>query len=233
MISIPVNVKNPTEFFGCLGLLELAMRVSGEAKGSFSNDETHFEIETTASLSQLLQVLCETPITETGTESLQFGSYLTLDWWHNNSPLAVWSGCVRPQNFLPLAQKQLLGQLPTSDPLGLTVISPTGSGMTTLDARIRNDARDIGFSHDKLAAKAKQPRRQYPGALLLAFLGLQRCHPSKDLRYATWTKPLPPALVQTATWGLLPGFVHRQYLFQVHKYIPGRCFALITFADRV
>ncbi|MFA6386831.1 MAG: hypothetical protein WCW04_03645 [Candidatus Paceibacterota bacterium] len=158
---------------------------------------------------------------------------MTLNWWGKKSPLAAWSGALRPSNFLATAQEQLrphTNQL--LDPLNMVTLSLKGSGMITLDARMRNDALDIGFSHDKLGGKEKQPRRQYPATLLLAFLGLQRCQP-QDLSYWTWDRPIPSSLTQAATWGLLPGYQKHHLIFQVFEYVPGQSYAVVTFADHI
>lgn len=238
--EIPVNAKNPAEYFACIGLLELTLRVFGDAEGYFKDTEQGevFVVRSSnadCTLSALLEVLCKTPLTQDDNDDLHFGDYLLLDWWKTNPYLKVWCDPQQqPHNFLRDAQVLMAPFTKPYDPLhdGKKVL---GKGMVLLDARLRNDARDIGFSHYSLASACKQARQQYPCTLLLAFIGLQRSQPvvrkkqDNEASYWTWRFPIPVCFAQTCTWGLLPGYEKHHFLFQRSKYARG--YMLVTFAD--
>lgn len=213
MISIPVDQTNPGHVFACVGLTELAYRLTGEATGYFDklsysltlgknwklaeliNEIQHFEIEPTDSSNK------DSPIS--------LGDF-RLDWWLRDSAkskagnLKTWAGNMKISAILTSTKERLdkSENLLFDRPTACLTGKKKPPALTSLDAQRSKSTIDTGYSPDKLNYAAVPA----PSVEFLAIIGLQRVWPTiinRSYRYYTWSTPIPVDLIPVAFVGHL------------------------------
>jgi CRISPR-associated protein Csx14 len=211
MIKIPVQLKNPGEYFACLGLWELAERLNiGKAptKGRFEFNpqksifKADFCIETNLTESDLLKGLysCTARVEDPAspTSLVHFDPInLTLDWWltkNDRSPLKTWAGRVNgPQIIVDMLEMAKASKIQNVDKIFKERSFRNRKGTQHLLYMDTTSAGGSyrGYSTDMAGVKVAEPYF----VELLASVGLQRFRPfyneeKKEFYYVTWTTPL-------------------------------------------
>lgn len=237
IIQVNVDPTNPGQFFACCGLLELADRLWGEAKGWF--EQQQFCISTGGELSDLIRAFTQAHMSQVDPDDdksspIEIGQpfrSLRLDWWQDHrsggKELKVWAGsmeCVR----ITRAMRNALSHSRFHDcrlfDVGVVVLDPIKVKKKEkkaepfyFDARRGSNAhsRDVGFSPNDL----KMTTTAFPAVEILCLVGLQRALPTPTdqrgfFEYHTWSSPIPTSLVPASVCGLLPVPGRRGFRFE-------------------
>lgn len=208
---VDVDPANPGQFFGCCGLLELASRLTGVARGSFG--DRRFEVEAGCGLGELLLALVRSPRHSVDPDDetaspLRLGPpfSLLLDWWKDlhtgGRDFKLWAGKMRAPAIAHAMIAALADPAYHGDRLfvpGQVVFDPDQPSKKVepfyFDARRASNAhaRDIGFSPNDLGLTTTA----FPATEALCFIGLQRFRPAptrsrRVYEYATWPVPFSP-----------------------------------------
>lgn len=202
---IPVDLRNPGQFFACCGLFELAELASPGAAAHFSSDSTFvFDTQTAVPPRILLgdgEDLADKPYDAT-LEPLVIrveGEPLTLSWWLNETrtaktALKTWGGQQTPRRVL----SELLGLLDYSiQPARLFDTAVYSKSRFGVDPRSAWEALDAGYSPNDIGQEAAT----FPWVEVLAVAGLQGFRPAgakRRYRYSAWGVPLPVAVARAA-----------------------------------
>lgn len=233
-IKINLDLTNPGHYFACMGLLELADRLWGEAHGWFV--ENCFLVATGGDLSDLLNALRTTELRQldpaNNTSSpIEVGTpfrTLRLDWWQDilagGREMKVWAGrmdSVRIARAMQHAMRN--GKFDSPDLLEVGVVAYNPDSLADkvepfyFDARRCPNAhsRDVGFSPDAL----KMTTTAFPAVELLCLCGLQRCLPARTqlprvFDYFTWSEPLSSMLAGPASAGVFRAGKQSGYRFE-------------------
>jgi CRISPR-associated protein Csb3 len=230
---IRVDPKNPGQYFGCCGLLELADRLTGAATGRFEG--TLFHVACDCTLSELLERLTCTPLmqvdpTDETSSPLRLGAPfdLLIDWWRDEwaggRDLKVWAGTMQSARIAQ-AMVAVLRERAFHDEslfaVGRIVYDPREPTKKVepfyFDARRAPNAhsRDVGFSPNDL----DMTTIAFPAVEAMCLFGLQRCRPAATSRrrvfeYATWERPLPVAVLAPVVSGAVLVPAARRYRFE-------------------
>jgi CRISPR-associated protein Csx14 len=239
---IPLDPRNPGQFFACCGLLELSEMAAPGAEAAFEEAGTAFVLNTAAPLPPQGLMLGEQPSLDGAAydatleplDILFSGHTLTLDWWLNDthtgkSPLKTWGGPQTPRRVLG----ELLRLLDYSVPLGglfdAAAYTTTRFGV---DARSAWDALDVGYSPNELRQK---DAITFPWVEVLAVVGLEGLRPTEQrrgrYRYSTWKSPLPLVAARAACAAPWPGLAARVFEFSIA--IRGQGYKTFLFAEGV
>jgi len=204
-INVPVDVRNPGQFFACCGLLELAARLINGVDAWFENGS--FKMSTSLTLG-LRELLCaahqfELDTQEQGSPAMEEdegGSdvaidflaiarpiALRLDWWSDKS-LKTWAGSMNAR-LIFLAMCRAIST-DSSDPLNQAQViydpqETTSSAKHSLSAKKREpfyfDARRgasaLAIDVGFAPDALQLTTTAYPAVESLAMVGLQRCRP--------------------------------------------------------
>jgi CRISPR-associated protein Csb3 len=153
-----------------------------------------------------------------------------IDWWRNErgerTDLKTWAAkqmvVEMAQNMLSVIRVAEWSKSPNPDALFQSVQGDSLPFNFDSDLSGQGSARDTGFSADTLSLKSTFR----PLLELIAFIGLQRFHPTpmKDDRFcfSLWSIPLPPSVAAAAATGSLGLPNDRLYefaLFSRTKYM--------------
>jgi CRISPR-associated protein Csb3 len=233
-IRISVDPANPGQFFACCGLLELASRLWGGARGEFAQRE--FCICGGGELAELIDCvcraeLCQLDASDDTSSPIEIGMpfrKLRLDWWQDERAggreLKVWAGTMESMRIaraMQHAMRHASFHGPGLFDVGVIAYDPDHSEKKVepfyFDARRGPNAhsRDIGFSPNDL----QMTTTAFPAVEFFCLAGLQRCLPSRTSQprvfaYFTWSTPLPPSLLPAAVSGLLPDAGQVGYRFE-------------------
>ena len=207
-LTIPIDLRNPGQFFACCGLLELAHRVWGTAAlGWFDQGEffLHVPDQDEASVSETLMQLLRTMTFRAADEKdsgspilIDMGEYgeYRADWWLktvHDSSLRTWGNGTSYKLFTSLCQESTKAD----DIVAGFELTANMKARLSVDPRSSWTAIDAGFSpNDQNFGVATFPLIEF-----LAGIGLQRNRPF--LRggighYIAWLSPLPSPLATTA-----------------------------------
>ena len=212
MIKIPVQLKNPGEYFACLGLWELAEKLNRSkepTRGYFEFNpqrsvfRSNFCIETDLAEVDLLNGLYSCKAKAEDPESplslVYFGApiNLTLDWWltkSDRSNLKTWSGRVKgPQIIVDMLEMAKVSKIQKIDNVFKERSFRSRKGIQHLLYLDTTSAGGSyrGYSTDEAGVKVAEPYF----VEFLAAIGLQRFRPFHDEEknefcYVTWTRPL-------------------------------------------
>jgi len=226
IITIPVDVTNPGQFFACCGLLELADRVYQGAEGWFEEDKfcvklsNHNPIIPEKLFNALINCDVQTDrnATDAAVAPVMLGSPINmrLDWWlkSNGTPslFKTWSGNGGSlKSFLKWHKQAENCVSEVADDLSnIFNVKTKVQGSYSFDIRGAWVASEVGFSPN--AHSAYQKLMLYPFVEILGAIGLQRCLPCLDVKsrvieFSTWNVPVPPIVAQVAVVGALPMIV--------------------------
>ena len=212
MIKIPVQLKNPGEYFACLGLWELAEKLNPgkePTKGYFEFDpkrsvfKANFCIETSSTEVDLLsgfykcKAKAEDPESSMSLVHFDEPINLTLDWWltkNDRSTLKTWAGRVNgPQIIVDMLEMAKTSKVQRVDTIFKERSFRNRKGTQHLLYIDTTSAGGSyrGYSTDKAGIKVAEPYF----VELLAAIGLQRFRPlyneeKNEFYYVVWTKPL-------------------------------------------
>lgn len=202
-IRLHVDLRNPGEFLGCCGLLELANRMWPRSVGWFEAET--FVIANAGSTVELILAALQAPLIQLEPEDdmtsplLLGGPFgVRLDWWNDvlsgGATFKTWAGQQKVVSIAggmqDSARTTNWGEVKRGSELQLR--KSCESLPFNFDANLGGlgSDRDVGFSFDPL----KTIRVQVcPLLEFTAMVGLQRFRPRKRERgydYATWLEPL-------------------------------------------
>lgn len=215
MIRIPVDLKNPGQFFGCCGVFELAHRRWPSALAGFQGGDF---VVTEGDLGSLVEEVAATaievlePSNETSSALRLGGAFgLRLDWWKTERGLKTWAGRMSVDRIARGLQQDLLATLERGffDD-GHVVIGADGKKVEPyyFDGRRGAGALplDLGFSTDALSLETVA----YCATEFFTLIGLQRFRPSEEkkklrvYRYRAWQRMLPVTLAALAAGDVIP-----------------------------
>ncbi|MHB8418781.1 MAG: hypothetical protein ACYDCL_11945 [Myxococcales bacterium] len=239
--SIPVDVRNPGQVFACLGFLEAADGIAGEAQGGFDwrgGGSVHFCLRSAGDenpFKRVLKFLAAAALAELvcldvfpakagdpnthpivlcdGQDSLELGH------WSDGSsrePFKLYSGN-RSAAGIASTMVRDVGTLWRADPEALAekpfdVLSPM-AGTFNFDPRKSWTAIDAGYSPDKQDHAIPAS----PVVEILAALAMEHARPDefdvRRVRYAVWSDLLSPALARPAFAGVDIGIPLRTFRF--------------------
>jgi len=240
-VSVNVDPQNPGQFFGCCGLLELATRAWGGARGWFSRGTFHLVPDAgctaDATLASLVLAVRDAPISQLDerddmSSPMLLGEpfNLTLDWWKDarsgGNRLKVWAGSMRPVRIAMAMQAALTDAVREGAGLfdyGSVVFDPEDSSKKVepyyFDSRrgLSAQSRDIGFAPDAL----QMTTTAFPAVEFFCLVGLQRSRPvavhserSRIFEYHTWETPCRAPILPVAVCGLLTPCTGSRYRFE-------------------
>jgi len=242
---IPLDPRNPGQFFACCGLFELAELARPGGRAAFEGADTAFVLRTECDFPPPRLTLMP-PGTFDGKpydgklEPLELessGHLLGLNWWLTDAltqKSALKLHGARQETRVML--QELLDELNYDAPI--EVLFHTGKYMTTrfgLDLRSAWDARDLGYSPNDLQGKAKAAVT-FPWIEVLAVVGLQGFRPAERtarsrFRYSTWRQPLPLAPARAACAAPWTGLQSNTFEFQLGRR--GQGFKTFLFSEGV
>ncbi|MGK3997483.1 hypothetical protein [Sorangium sp. So ce1024] len=230
---VQVDVTNPGQFFACCGLLELATRLTGDAKGHFEGG--HFIVAAECTLSGLLDRWTGTRLVQVDPEDDASSPIhvpapfdLRLDWWKDEGSggreLKVWAGTMQSVRIAQAMVASLRDPALHAEDLfdrGFIVYDPHDPAKKVepfyFDARRAPNAhsRDVGFSPNDLDLTTTA----FPAVEALCLVGLQRCRPAptdqkRVFTYRTWGTPLPIPIAAPVVSAAVPMTGTRAYRFE-------------------
>jgi len=229
---VQVDLCNPGQFFGCVGLHELADRLwPGGGVTSVFNGRSFTVAGAGGTLEDLVKAVMAAELTQVdvgyknGTNLATASRIdvgppfrLRLDWWCEWRPggkaLKPWAGKSMESTRIALALRAALPQaLAMGEELfdcTRVVFNPGNKKKVEayyFDGRrgAAAGAVDMGFVPDTIG----KPTAAHPAVELFCLVGLQRAWPAPALAvatydYFTWSYPLPAALLPVAVAGRLP-----------------------------
>lgn len=228
-----VDTANPGQFFACCGLLELASRLSPEARGFFGPGT--FSVTDSPSIESLVRTICGAELIHLDEQDLTASPILIsapfnlrLDWWKSadraDTNLKVWAGSMDSFRIARAMQNAMRsadfnsGELLNDCRVAYDPEDPTKKTEPFyFDSRRGPNAhsRDIGFAPNDLAYTTLAS----PAVELLCLIGLQRTRPlpteePRVFEYSVWHHPLPSSLSPAAVSGMLPGFSGGRFRFE-------------------
>jgi CRISPR-associated endonuclease/helicase Cas3 len=232
-IMVKVDSTNPGQFFACCGLLELADRLWGGAKGWFGDGK--FYVADGGTLRELLTAVGTSELGQLDpgddfSSPIELGPpfRLRLDWWTDEraggKALKVWAGSMRSVRIARAMRHALLRPELQEEGMfdrGMVVLDPTEPDKKVepyyFDGRRGANAQalDIGFAPDAL----HMTTAAYPAVEFLCLVGLQRCRPRptdtpRVFDYYTWSIPLEVPVLPASVCGLLGGVGGTGYRFE-------------------
>jgi len=230
---IRVDTANPGQFFACCGLLELASRLSPEARGFFG--PATFSVTDSPSIESLVRSICGAKLIRLDGQDLTASPILIsppfnlrLDWWKSadraDTNLKVWAGSMDSFRIARAMQNAMrssdfnAGELLDDCRVAYDPEDPSKKTEPFyFDSRRGPNAhsRDIGFAPNDLDYKTLAS----PAVELLCLIGLQRTRPSRTeeprvFEYNVWHHPLPSSLSPAAASGMLPGYSGGRFRFE-------------------
>jgi hypothetical protein len=234
VIRVNVDNRNPGQFFGCCGLLELAARLWAGVEGWFAGNQ--FQISPAVGmLADLLQAVSKADLHQVDPDdnyssAIAIGQPfdLMLDWWQDERSggrqLKVWAGTMQSVR-IARAMRGTLHQVELQNEdlfdKGMIVYDPDAPDKKVepyyFDSRRGANAQalDIGFVPDAL----HMTTLAHPAVEFLCLVGLQRARPTptdtpRVFDYFTWSMPLPACLLPAATAGQLEHVGAIRYRFE-------------------
>ncbi|WP_437635816.1 hypothetical protein [Sorangium sp. So ce854] len=230
---VQVDVTNPGQFFACCGLLELATRLTGDAKGHFEGG--HFIVAAECTLSGLLDRWTSARLVQVDPEDDASSPIhvpapfdLRLDWWKDEDSggreLKVWAGTMQSVRIAQAMVASLRDPALHAEDLfdrGFIVYDPNDPAKKVepfyFDARRAPNAhsRDVGFSPNDLDLTTTA----FPAVEALCLVGLQRCRPAptgqkRVFTYRAWGTPLPIPIAAPVVSAAVPTAGTRTYRFE-------------------
>lgn len=213
MISIPVDLTNPGQFFGCCGVFELAQRLW---PGAVAHFEGNSFIVSEGELSALVEKTAQAPLeqlepgNQTSSALRLAGPFeLRLDWWKTERGLKTWAGRMSVDRIAGSLQRDLPNTLSAGffDD-GHVVTGADGKKVEPyyFDGRRGANALplDVGFSSDALSLETVA----YTATEFFTLVGLQRFRPESPklrvYRYRPWATPYPATLAALAAANAMP-----------------------------
>lgn len=217
--TIKVNLRNPSQYFACCGVLELASLRDPSSAGRFADDA--FVLDSACGLRDALNTLQTARVQPIGNPKDDVplilhigGASILLDWWTMDSAqttkLKCWSkgagGCASYLLFTN-TQKNKLGVLVASQRLLRADYDPAAIlSLRTMAKRLDVDPRsswqavDIGYSPNDNPINIEA----YVVTELLAAIGLQRLRlrlsDEEYFEYYAWTIPLCVQTIAAANY---------------------------------
>lgn len=237
IVSIPVDVRNPAEFFACCGLLEAASRAGGEFEGWFATG--NFNLRSNAAC-KLLDILTAITTWEMAAETdepddkappviVNAPRTLRLDWWldptrrsaegdASATPFKLWAGQQSSMSILETLLADAKQCVAECDPASMQRRVPL-SGRFGFDPTAAWVALDVGWSPNEQGVQVGTRAV----VELLAAIGLQRFRPlpvageSFMYEYTAWATPLPPLTAAPSAAGACPTPGARTFRFRIVK----------------
>jgi CRISPR-associated protein Csx14 len=235
---IPLDPRNPGQFFACCGLFELAELAAPGTETEFQDAGSVFVLRTEASLPP--EGLALMPrVSDPDDEALEplgitFGNQkLELDWWLNEThtsktSLKTWGGQQTPRHVLGELLRLLDHSVGCDSLFGHKRYTKSRFGV---DPRSAWEALDAGYSPNDIGQEAVT----FPWVEVLAVLGLQGFRPSATdrthYRYSAWGSGLPLAVARAACAAPWPGL--RASSFQFSISVRGQGYKTFLFAEGV
>ncbi|MDZ7620681.1 MAG: hypothetical protein U1E05_27070 [Patescibacteria group bacterium] len=235
VITIPVDLTNPGQFFACCGLLELADRLwQRGAQGWF--EQGQFRMAGCCTLDALIEAIAHAELTQVDPENNTSSPIVVgkpfrsirLDWWLDDrsggKELKVWAGTMESVRIAKAMQFALRNE-PFREPglldVGVIAYDPDNSEKKVepyyFDARRAPNAhsRDVGFSPNDLGLTMTA----YPAVELLCLIGLQCCLPARTpwprvYDYFAWPRAIPADLLRPMVAGAITLSGLRGYRFE-------------------
>lgn len=226
MIKIPIDPTNPGHVFAAVGLTELALRITGEARGYFDNLHYILLPGDNVTMSELVSRIKKLEIGVEDTENKDTPlslAGLRLDWWQRPSSrdsiagnMKTWAGQTKIAEMAKAAQCGLndTEEILHQRSLAYLPNSKKPSSLPSFDAQRSRSTLDTGYSPNELQHKIMPA----PSVEFLALIGLQRAWPAKvkdSHAYYTWSCPLPPVLFPAAISGYIDPLA--AYTFAIQK----------------
>jgi len=234
--SIQVDLTNPGQFFACCGLLELAYRLSHNARGWFEGATFKIADAPANFVAQFLACDARSIIADSKDNSSKDDSdkgddktvpiqlatpfALRLDWWITESAqqakLKTWSAGQKITDVLGEMRKHFKNAIAKNPHDWLRVAEPIKSPKPFgYDSRLsRTAALDMGHNDMSYVTAFS------PAVDVLTVVGLQRFRPwvietwTRN-RYCTWSQPLPADIAAVSTLGLIPQFIDSCFEFPI------------------
>jgi len=247
-ISIPVDVRNPGQFFACCGLLELAWRAGNDAIGScgcFGRGTFELQGDASMLIGTLRHLVDAEPIVEENREPLGVlrlpGLQLRLDWWRepgrrkdpwDKTPFKLWAGQQTSASIYSTLRTTVASALTACDvplnrpfalraPLTSRFGFDPGAAWNALDAGFSPNDQDYGVSSS-------------PVVELLAAVGIQRFRPipvnddQDAFEYVAWSQPLPACVAVAVAAACVPDSSSRRFRFRIASRGSYGCFTTAT-----
>lgn len=220
--SVPVEPRNPGQFFACCGLLELAHRLWPGTEGWFEKSRFLVAHPKNGSLMDLLIPLIQCEVTRASeaatdpkTAPVLLGPpiCLRLDWWlrDDGTPNLFKTWAANASSYQMFSKwrapfEQTLAAI-AAEPDQVLTISRRLQGSYGFDSDLGWDALNVGFSLNEHPGLKELPTR--PSVELLGAVGLERFFPAFNaseqlVEYATWRLPLAAPVARIAVLGGLP-----------------------------
>lgn len=236
-LSVNVNLCNPGQVFACCGLLELAHRLTASgrpAMGWFDKTDvpqTQFLVEgytpdgSSVTLDTIWEALKQCSVT--GDEARKEGPVLLgapfdflIDWrkaYPQNRLVKTWAG---QQSIAKIALSLRSALKSDPDACIFDVLTPTSRSVTAFSISKCENARDAGFSLDKLG-NAFQTHAA-AATEFLALIALQRFCPARDdirlgRSFYVWDKPLPVTVAALTICQQTYGVSQRPLAFSMYE----------------
>lgn len=238
---LPLDPRNPGQFFACCGLFELAELAVPGGEAWFEDNGGIFALRTMAPMPpQSFQLepqpnLGGQPYDAT-LEPLVLsvsGRPFTLNWWLNEaltdkSSLKTHGGPQKPRQVLGV----LLGLLDPAAPVErLWQVETYTKSRFGVDARSAWEAIDAGYSPNDEGQNAKT----FPWVEVLAVTGLQGFRPARAGRfafqYAVWLTPMTRTSARAACASPWPGLPARSFRFAIG--VRGQGYKTFLFSEGV
>jgi CRISPR-associated protein Csb3 len=207
-----ISVRNPSEFFAAMGLLELVQ--TDNTRAHFEAKEGDAQVTFVIEKHALLPDLRTLSITALEHENPLIAPInlreVRLDWWLNRfgsdkSPLKLWAGTTTPAAMLRHYQSLMA---PDFD-LHYLVRSGVKSCFN-FDTRSSRDAIDAGYSEKQAGVDSVI----YPYIEFLCAVGLQNFRPW-NMEYFTWGRPIPVNIAHAAATMIVPGLQQQGQSFAI------------------
>jgi hypothetical protein len=237
-IRIPMDPRNPGQFYACCGLWELLALRKLHALAHFDLDprrprRAEFVVESDEAWT-IREAMAELRIAKPIAACAELGSIspiqipygggvLELDWWLDKfretaEGLKCWAG----QQTSGSIAAELLGLLPAEADEKLLYHAAMTSTRFGVDPRSAWNVADAGYSLNEHQHEAAT----FPAVEILAAVGLSGFRPAEERRrtrerrayvYALWQKPLPRAVARLACCAPWEGLEASSFRFGVGK----------------